>query len=93
MPDFDVVVLGGGTSGSLIAIEVSSAGRSTALVEAGLGLALVPSMVRKARGPAYLDLAETGASRSLFLAARRDAVLTRAAEALRSTVRSTLRRP
>ena len=36
MPDFDVVVLGGGTSGSLIAIEVSRAGRPTALVEAGL---------------------------------------------------------
>jgi pyruvate/2-oxoglutarate dehydrogenase complex dihydrolipoamide dehydrogenase (E3) component len=36
MPDFDVVVLGGGTSGSLIAIEASQAGRSTALVEAGL---------------------------------------------------------
>src|ERR1700722_16285015 len=37
MPDFDVVVLGGGTSGSLIAIEVSRAGRSTALGEAGPG--------------------------------------------------------
>ena len=36
MPDFDVVVLGGGTSGSLIAMQVSQAGRSTALVEAGL---------------------------------------------------------
>ncbi len=36
MPDFDVVVLGGGTSGSLIAIGVSQAGRTTALVEAGL---------------------------------------------------------
>ena len=36
MPDFDVVVLGGGTSGTLIAMEVSRGGRSAALVEAGL---------------------------------------------------------
>jgi pyruvate/2-oxoglutarate dehydrogenase complex dihydrolipoamide dehydrogenase (E3) component len=36
MPDFDVVVLGGGTSGTLIAMEVSQAGRSAVLVEAGL---------------------------------------------------------
>jgi dihydrolipoamide dehydrogenase len=36
MPDFDIVVLGGGTSGTLIAMEVSQAGRSVALVEAGL---------------------------------------------------------
>ena len=63
-----------------------------ALVEAGLGCALVPAMVRKAKGPAYLDLSEPRPSRSLFLAWRQDAALSKAAEALRGAARLALRR-
>lgn len=36
MPDFDVIVLGGGTAGTHVATEVAKAGRATALIEAGL---------------------------------------------------------
>jgi len=64
-----------------------------ALVEAGLGLALVPSMVRKSPGPAYLDLADPSPSRSLFLAWRQAAALTTAAQALQSAARAALGRP
>lgn len=64
-----------------------------ALVEAGLGCALVPAMVRKAKGPAYLGLASPSPSRSLFLAWRKDAALSKAVQALSALARDVLRRP
>jgi dihydrolipoamide dehydrogenase len=42
VPEFDVVVLGGGTSGVLIASDLARAGRSAAVVEAGLAGGVSP---------------------------------------------------
>jgi LysR family hydrogen peroxide-inducible transcriptional activator len=64
-----------------------------ALVGAGLGLALVPRMVRKEGGAAYLDLADPRPSRSLLLTWRRAGSLSKAAAALQSAARNVLRRP
>jgi DNA-binding transcriptional LysR family regulator len=57
-----------------------------ALVEAGLGLSLVPTMVRKADGPAYLRIAPPTPSRTILLARRDSSVLSPAAAAMRKAV-------
>jgi LysR family hydrogen peroxide-inducible transcriptional activator len=60
-----------------------------ALVEAGLGLSLVPRMVRKSNGPAYLEVIAPSPSRSLFIAWRKGSALSPAAQALREVCRKT----
>ena len=57
-----------------------------ALVEAGLGLSLVPTMVRKADGPAYVRIAPPTPSRTILLARRDSSVLSPAAAAMRKAV-------
>jgi LysR family hydrogen peroxide-inducible transcriptional activator len=54
-----------------------------ALVQAGLGLSLVPSMVRRA-GIAYLEILPPRPSRSLLIAWRGDSALSPAAQALKA---------
>jgi DNA-binding transcriptional LysR family regulator len=68
-------------------VVYESAGIDTvqALVEAGLGLSLVPTMVRRADGPAYVEIAPPTPSRTILLA-RRDSRALSAAAAAMSTV-------
>jgi DNA-binding transcriptional LysR family regulator len=54
-----------------------------ALVEAGLGLSLVPEMVKR-KGLAYVEISPPSPSRSLLIAWREAAALSPAAQALKS---------
>jgi DNA-binding transcriptional LysR family regulator len=69
-------------------IVYESAGIDTvqALVEAGLGISFVPRMVRKASGPAYLDLLPPTPTRTLSLIRREGMPVSPAAAALEATV-------
>lgn len=62
-----------------------------ALVAAGLGVSIVPQMVRRPAGLVYCELSQPGASRTLILAWRRRAALSPAAEAMRRTVIKTMK--
>ena len=57
-----------------------------ALVEAGLGISIVPRMVRKSPGPVYLDLLPPTPTRTLSLASREGGASSPAAKALETTV-------
>jgi DNA-binding transcriptional LysR family regulator len=75
--------------GMVPSIVYESSGIETvqALVEAGLGVSLVPRMVRKSPGPVYLDLLPPTPTRTLSLAAREGRALSPTAAALEATVR------
>jgi len=60
-----------------------------ALVAAGLGISLVPRMVAGHPGVAYATLSSPGASRTLYLAWRRKAQLSPAAQVLRQVILKT----
>ncbi len=57
-----------------------------ALVEAGLGLSLVPTMVRRADGPAYVEIVPPTPSRSILLARRDSRALSPAAAAMSAVI-------
>ena len=69
-----------------VVYESSGIDTVQALVEAGLGLSLVPTMVRKADGPAYVEIAPPTPSRTLLLARRDSSALSPAAAAMRDVI-------
>lgn len=71
----------------IIVYESSGIETVQALVEAGLGVSIVPRMVRKPSGPAYLDILPPTPTRTLSLAVREDGVLGPAAQALETSIR------
>jgi len=70
-----------------IVYESSGIETVQALVEAGLGVSLVPRMVRKTPGPVYLDLLPPTPTRTVSLAAREGGVPSPGAAALEGAVR------
>jgi len=70
-----------------IVYESSGIETVQALVEAGLGVSIVPRMVRKSPGPSYLDILPPTPTRTLSLAARDGVDPSPAAAALEATVR------
>ena len=62
-----------------------------ALVTAGMGLSLVPRMVKKEHGPAYVELEAPRPSRSLYLVRRKNRILSPGGVALRETILKVLK--
>jgi len=69
-----------------VVYETSGIDTVQTLVEAGLGLSLVPLMVRKAKGPAYIEIAPPTPTRTILLARRDSSALSPAAAAMRAVI-------
>ncbi len=75
----------------LIVYESSGIDTVQALVEAGLGVSLVPAMMRRSPGPVYLAVRTPTPSRTLLLAQKTSTTLSAAASALAEVVQDELR--
>ena len=69
-----------------VVYETSGIDTVQTLVEAGLGLSLVPTMVRKPDGPAYIEIAPPTPSRTILLTRRDSSALSPAAAAMRNVI-------